>query len=73
MTLPMGRHASRTFSGIMPEFWDSTTFVYPSPTTIQIICSYIDDNTGNNIVNAIIEITYTDDTQAALSSVKRLL
>ncbi len=72
-TLPMGRHAKRTHQGLMPEFYDSAQFVYPDPTSIQIICSYTDDNTGTNIVNAIIEIVYTDDTQVALASVRRLL
>lgn len=72
-TLPLGRQAKRTYHGMQPEFYSKVDFLYPSPTTTEIIFSYTDDDTGNRIVNAIIELVYTDATQVALTSAERLL
>lgn len=73
MTLPIGRQAKRIYHGMQPEFYDKVNFLYPTPTTTEIIFSFTDDNTGNRIVNAIIELVYTDATQVALTSAERLL
>lgn len=73
MTLPLGRQAKRIFKGMTPEFYDQVLFSYPTDTSIELTFSYIDDNTGNNVVNAIIQLVYTDNTQVALASAKRLL
>lgn len=72
-TLPLGRQAKRTYQGLLPEFYDSALFSYPTPESIQIVFSHTDDNTGNNVVSAIIELVYTDNTKNALVSAKRLI
>lgn len=73
MSLANQKRADRFFQGLMPEFYDQVLYAYPTPTSIELTLTYVDEVSGNNIVAAIIEINYTDATQNALSSVRRLL
>lgn len=72
-SLAVMKQAKRTFHGLLPEFYDQVIAAYPTPETVQYTFSHKDDNTGNNVVTAIIEIVYTDATQELFSVARRLL
>lgn len=56
------RYGKRTYSGILPEFWDQIDVGYP--TDVKEVYTYsTQEPNGTNIVRAIIEVEYTDNTK----------
>lgn len=65
------RHAQRTYSGILPALWDKVERTVTSPTVDTYTYSMLNTDTGNQIVTAIIVVTYTDNSKECVSTVEK--
>lgn len=71
MTLPTDKQAKRTFSGMMPKYYDRVVFGYPAPDVETLTFWHYNYQTEANDIVAIIEIAYVDQTKEAFSNVAR--
>lgn len=65
------KQAKRTYSGIAPALYDKIEVTYPDTVTEIYTYSMYNENSGNQLVTAVIVVVYTDATKDFISSVTK--
>ena len=66
------KYGQRVYQGILPPWWDTVDIAYPDAATEVYTYSSLNTDSGNQEIQAIINVTYSDATKANITQVKKI-